>query len=87
MGLGRTTVILQGTQDLRYSETLGTMSVGPGVKPVTPALPLAPNKLKLLAVTMLLVVCYFRRDGRLIAGDQAIVKGEGSGAGERLRVK
>ena len=36
------------------SETLGTMSVGPGVKPVTPALPLAPNRLKLLALTMLL---------------------------------
>ena len=35
------------------SETPGTMSVGPGVKPVTPALPLAPNKLKLFALTML----------------------------------
>ena len=34
------------------SETLGTISVGPGVKPVTPALPLVPNKLKLFAVTM-----------------------------------
>ena len=33
------------------SDTLGTMSVGPGVKPVTPALPLVPNKLKLFAVT------------------------------------
>jgi hypothetical protein len=26
------------------------MSVGPGAKPVTPALPLAPNKLKLFAL-------------------------------------
>ena len=30
------------------------MSVGPGVKPLTPALPLEPNKLKLFAVTTLL---------------------------------
>ena len=59
------------------SDTLGTMSVGPGVKPVTPALPFVPNKLKLFAVTML-VVCYFRRNGRLVASDQAIVEGEGS---------
>ena len=64
------------------SDTLGTMSVGPGVKPVTPALPLAPNKLKLFAVTMLgsydgsLSVCYFRPDGRLVASDQAIVEVE-----------
>ena len=33
------------------AETLGTMSVGPGVKPLTPALPLEPNKLKLLVLT------------------------------------
>ena len=61
------------------SETLGTMSVGPGVKPVTPALPLAPNKLKLFAVTILLDVFNFRPDGRLVASDQAIVESEGSG--------
>ena len=54
------------------------MSVGPGVKPVTPALPLVPNKLKLFAVTMLCVF-YFRRNGRLVASDQAIVEREGSG--------
>ena len=36
------------------SGTLGTMSVGPGVKPVTPALPLEPNRLKLFAVKLLL---------------------------------
>ena len=54
------------------------MSVGPGVKPVTPALPLEPNKLKLFAVTMLLDVFYFRCDGRLVAGNQAIVEGEDS---------
>ena len=53
------------------------MSVGPGVKPVTPALPLAPNKLKLFACDDdCYVVFYFRRDGRLVAGDQAIVEGE-----------
>ena len=56
------------------------MSVGPGVKPVTPALPLVPNKLKLFAVTSATAVSYFRRDGRLVAGDQAIVEGEGSAA-------
>ena len=60
------------------------MSVGPGVKPVTPALPLVPNKLKLFAVMVLGrqkmlttgVVFYFRRDSRLVASDQAIVKKE-----------
>ncbi len=57
------------------------MSVGPGVKPVTPALPLVPNKLKLFALTMLLAsFSYFRRDSRLVAGDQAIVEREGSAA-------
>ena len=51
------------------------MSVGPGVKPLTPALPFAPNKLKLFALTTARVV-YFRRGGPLIAGDQAIVESE-----------
>ena len=59
------------------SDTLGTMSVGPGVKPVTPALPLVPNKLKLFALTMLLV-CYFWRNGRLVARDNAIAQNHGS---------
>src|SRR5262245_45317903 len=33
------------------TETRGTTSVGPGEKPVTPALPSEPNRLKLLALT------------------------------------
>ena len=76
MGLGRAAIVLQRTAGSALSETLEHDIGRPGVKPVTPALPLVPNRVEVVRSDDVTRVFYFRREGRLVAGNQAIVERE-----------
>ena len=87
MGQSRPAVVGQVGSRIALSGTVGTTSVGPGVKPDTPALPSWPKRLKLSAVTVpgpvriSLGNCRFRVVGGSVTGDQRA--GEGQGARTR----
>ena len=66
---------------MRLTETVGTISVGPGEKPTTPALPLWPKRLKLLACDGAAAVRTrkverFRAYWRFVTGDETPTQGE-----------
>ena len=87
MGLGRTTVVLQGTEDLRYLNAARWHDIGrPGCKALDTRMAISAKQVEVVCCDFAVeVVCcdvanvfYFRPDRRLVASDQAPVESEGS---------
>ena len=55
------------------SETPGTMSVGPGVKPIDTRIAIRAKQVEVVRNDVASIF-YFRRDSRLVAGNQTIVE-------------